>query len=104
MGLFNLFKGSNDKENMIKEYLEKDAVVVDVRTPMEFTEGHVEGSVNIPLHVLQARFHEIKDMNKPIVAVCRSGARSGQATGFLKQKGIDAINGGPWQNVATLTE
>ncbi len=99
MGLFNLFKNSGDKEGMIKEYLEKDAVVIDVRTPMEFKEGHVSGSINIPLQVFQARFHEIKEMNKPIVAVCRSGARSGQATGFLKQQGIDAINGGPWQNV-----
>jgi len=99
MSLFNLFKNSGNKNNIIKEYLEKDAVVIDVRTPLEFTDGHVEGSINIPLQVLQARFYEIKEMNKPIVAVCRSGARSGQATGFLKQQGIDVINGGPWQNV-----
>jgi len=104
MGLFNLFKNLGNKENMIREYLEKDAIVIDVRTPIEFSEGHVSGSVNIPLHVLEARFYEIKEMNKPIVAVCRSGARSGQATSFLKKQGIDVINGGPWQNVEAVCE
>ncbi|MCF6214504.1 MAG: rhodanese-like domain-containing protein [Flavobacteriaceae bacterium] len=102
MSLFNLFRSFGNKDNMIKEYLKKEAVVLDVRTPAEFDEGHVNGSINIPLHVLQARMHEIKDMNKPVIAVCRSGARSGQATGFLKQQGFDIINGGPWQNVAAV--
>jgi phage shock protein E len=102
MGLLDLFRNFGNKEIMIKEYLEKEAVVIDVRTPMEFQEGNVIGSINIPLHVLQARMFEIKEMKKPIIAVCRSGARSGQATGFLKQQGIDIINGGPWQNVASV--
>jgi len=101
MGLFNWFGSSGSNNESIKEYLQKNAVVVDVRTPMEFQEANVQGSVNIPLHVLEARFHEIKEMNKPIVAVCRSGARSGNATIFLKRQGIDVINGGPWQNVAS---
>ena len=47
-----------------------------------------------------AKVNEIKALNKKVIAVCRSGARSGQATSFLKQQGIDVINGGPWQNVA----
>ena len=42
---------------------------------------------------------EIRSWNKPIIAVCRSGARSSQATQFLVSNGLDAINGGPWQNV-----
>jgi len=42
-------------------------------------------------------------MNKSVIAVCRSGARSGQATSYLNQQGIDIINGGPWQNVAQFT-
>jgi rhodanese-related sulfurtransferase len=91
-------------QNQIKEFNERGAVVIDVRTPMEFSEGHVDHSINIPLHVLQARLHEIKDMKKPVIAVCRSGARSGQATGFLNQQGIETINGGPWQNVASALE
>ena len=38
-------------------------------------------------------------MHKPVIAVCKSGGRSGQATQFLLNNGLDVINGGPWQNV-----
>ena len=41
----------------------------------------------------------IKKWNKPIIACCRSGMRSGQATSILKQHGIDCINGGGWQSL-----
>ena len=104
MGLFSMFNNLGNKENAITEYLKKGAVVIDVRTPMEFKEGHVTHAINIPLNVLQARFFEIKALNKPIIAVCLSGGRSGQATSFLKQQGIDVINGGPWRNVAAFVK
>ena len=42
----------------------------------------------------------IKELKKPIIAVCKSGGRSQSATDFLSQHGLDVINGGPWQNVA----
>lgn len=82
---------------LIKEYLEKGAIILDVRTPEEYTEGANTKSVNIPLHLLEARIHELKK-TIPIVAVCRSGVRSGQASQFLTSRGYDVINGGPWQN------
>jgi len=69
VGLFNLFKNFGNKNNMIKEYLDRKAIVLDVRTPQEFIEGHVEDSINIPLQVLQARFNEIQKMNKPIIEI-----------------------------------
>ncbi len=98
MGLFNLFKRKNmDQE--IKEYLEKGAIVLDVRTQAEWDEGHVEASKHIVLTIIPLEIEQIKSWNKPVIAVCRSGARSGQAAQFLKQNGIDVINGGPWQNV-----
>jgi len=102
MSLFNRFGQSGDTAAQIKEYLNKGGIVLDVRTPLEFNGGHVDGSINIPLQVLEGRLHEIKDLNKPIVAVCRSGARSGNAATFLKRKGLDVINGGPWQNVEAV--
>ncbi|MDZ7613308.1 MAG: rhodanese-like domain-containing protein [Flavobacteriaceae bacterium] len=100
MGFFNLFGGNSTSTSLIEEYLEKGAVVIDVRTAPEFYEGHVEGSKNIPLDAVQSRLAEIKKIGKPVIACCRSGARSGTAANFLKQNGIDAINGGPWQDVA----
>jgi phage shock protein E len=84
----------------IKEYLEKEAIVLDVRTLEEWDEGHVEGSKHIVLTVIPLEIEQIKSWGKPIIAVCRSGARSGQAAQFLAQNGVDIINGGPWQNVA----
>lgn len=84
----------------IKEYLEKEAIVLDVRTPEEWDAGHVEGSKHIVLTEILSEIEQIKSWGKPIIAVCRSGARSGQAAQFLAQNGVDIINGGPWQNVA----
>ena len=83
----------------IKDYLEKGAVVLDVRTLEEWNEGHVAGSKHIVLTVIPLELEQIKSWGKPVIAVCRSGARSGQAAQFLSNNGIDTINGGPWQNV-----
>jgi len=103
MGLFGMF-GQKDTGNEIKEYLEKGAVVLDVRTLEEWNEGHVSGAEHIVLTVVPLQIDAIKAWKKPVIAVCRSGARSGQATQFLKQHGIDVINGGPWQQVAKHVE
>lgn len=83
----------------IQEYLKNGAAVLDVRTVEEYQEGHVPGSTLIVLQTLPGRVAEVKALGNQIIAVCRSGARSQQATDFLKQQGLDVINGGPWENV-----
>ncbi|MBA6157249.1 rhodanese-like domain-containing protein [Tenacibaculum sp. S7007] len=85
--------------NEIEEYLNKGAVVLDVRTLAEWNEGHSDGAKHIVLTVVPLNVEEIKSWNKPVIAVCKSGGRSGQAAQFLQNHGIDVINGGPWQNV-----
>lgn len=70
--------------------------IIDVRTPAEFMGGHVAGSINIPLNEIPTKVDEIKAMEQPIILCCASGNRSGQATMFLKQFGIDCSNGGSW--------
>lgn len=78
----------------MKEILSK-ASIVDVRTFSEFSEDHYPGAINIPLNELSERLEEIKEMKKPIVAYCRSGARSGMAVSLLKQNGLNEVyNGG----------
>lgn len=99
MGLFDIFK-RKDMSVEIKEYLEKGAVVLDVRTQQEWNEGHIAGAKHIVLNLIPVEVDQIKAWKKPVIAVCRSGGRSGQATQFLKQNGVDVINGGPWGNVA----
>ena len=99
MGLFGMFS-QKDSTNEVKEYLESGAVILDVRTQMEWDEEHIESSKHIVLNLIPLEIEQIKSWDKPIIAVCRSGGRSGQAAQFLKQNGVDVINGGPWQNVA----
>lgn len=98
MGILDLF-GLGNKTNDIKEFVEKGAVIIDVRTPGEFVSGHIKGSKNIPLDTISSKINEIKKLNKPVIACCRSGMRSGQATSILKQHGIDCINGGGWDSL-----
>ena len=76
----------------------KETVVVDVRTPAEFMGGHVGGSVNIPLNEIPQRMDELKRMGM-VVLCCASGARSMNAAMYLKQNGIECVDGGPWTNV-----
>jgi phage shock protein E len=98
MGFLGMFK-RKDMELEIKEYLEKGAVVLDVRTKMEWDQGHSKNAKHIVLNLIPLQIEEIKSWDKPVIAVCLSGGRSGQAAQFLKKNGIDVINGGPWQNV-----
>ncbi len=78
----------------------ENPTVVDVRTPEEFAEGHVPGSLNIPLSEVPQRVEEFRAMDKPLVLCCRSGVRSENATRYLQQQGItDVHNGGSWQQV-----
>ncbi len=84
---------------LINEYLDKKAVIVDVRSPEEFKSGHCQGSINIPLNVLEARMHEL-DKSKHFILCCASGGRSSMAQTLLKSKGFEqVINAGPWSNV-----
>ncbi|MBI3581566.1 MAG: rhodanese-like domain-containing protein [Nitrospinae bacterium] len=84
----------------LPNYLKEGAVIVDVRTPEEFRNGNVRGSVNIPLLDLHANSDKL-DPDKTILLCCRSGSRSGMAAGILKGKGFkNVVNAGPWNNLA----
>jgi phage shock protein E len=97
MGLFgNLFGGG---AAAAQELINNGAVIIDVRTPGEFSGGHVSGSKNIPLQDIQRREKEIMKIGKPVVFCCASGGRSGQATSYFKNKGLNCENGGGWMQV-----
>ena len=73
--------------------------VVDVRTRAEYSGGHVNGSVNIPLQEITNHIEEIKAIEQPIIFCCASGGRSGQATQYFKSLGVKCENGGSWLDV-----
>lgn len=79
-----------------KSMVSAGAFIVDVRTVEEFRAGHVQGSVNIPLDQIASKISMLKNKKVPIIAVCRSGARSGVAANLLKKNGLEAYNGGSW--------
>ncbi len=64
-----------------------DVVLLDVREQEEYAAGHISKAVLIPLGQLPDRLSEIPK-DKLVIAVCRSGRRSGQATELLQQKGF----------------
>lgn len=73
--------------------------IVDVRSHLEFSGGHIADSKNIPLDQLSPRLYELKSFKTPLILVCASGNRSGMAQRFLSQNGIDCVNGGSWLSV-----
>ncbi len=68
-----------------------DFHLLDVREDDEWTAGHIEGAQHIPLGQLGERLAELPT-GRRVVAVCRSGGRSGAAVRALKQRGYDAEN------------
>lgn len=98
MGILDLL-GFGNKSTVIKEYITKGAIIIDVRTVGEYITGHIQGSKNIPLDTILDKITEIKNFNKPVIVCCRSGMRSGQAASILKHHNIDIINGGGWEEL-----
>lgn len=66
------------------------ALLVDVREPWEFAEVRAEDVVLLPLSGLQQRLDELPE-DRELLFICRSGARSGQVTAFLRSQGRDDV-------------
>jgi rhodanese-related sulfurtransferase len=74
----------------LDEALAAGAVLIDVRTPREYADGAIPGSINIPLDDIRARIAEIPDGR--LVVHCRVGQRGHTAVRILAQLGRDAVN------------
>jgi rhodanese-related sulfurtransferase len=71
--------------------LPEGVTVLDVREPVEWRHGHVEGSVHVPMLELPDRIDELPTDGQLLV-VCKVGGRSAQVVQFLQERGIDAVN------------
>ena len=66
----------------------KDYVIVDVRTPDEYKEGHIPNAINIPNEIInETVYNKLKDKNQLILIYCRSGSRSRQAAYKMQKLG-----------------
>lgn len=71
------------------------ALLLDVRSPEEFAEGHIEGAVNVPFDEVTARLAELGPSSRPVVAYCHSGRRSAIAATALRGRGYTVWDLGP---------
>lgn len=82
---------------LARELLAKGALLVDVRSPSEFSSGHIDGARNIPVNALSARERELGAKDRPVILYCASGARSAmakkalRAAGFLRVHNLGSI-------------
>lgn len=85
-----LIGGAPDRNVDIAALIESGALVIDVRTPGEFSGAHVEGAVNIPHTIIAGELeHQAKD--RPIILYCRSGARAASAKHTLENAGFTHV-------------
>lgn len=85
-----------DYKTLVKE----GALILDVRSPMEFQGGHIKGSKNIPLDQLAGKISTLKNKNQVVITCCASGMRSASAKSMLKSKGFEVVhNGGGWSSL-----
>lgn len=81
----------------------KEAIVVDIRNPKSFSEGHILGSLNIPEDVFDKKIGLLeKFKNRSLIVICASGQTSQKVVRDLKKKGFQALllSGGllAWRN------
>ena len=101
MALFSFLFGSEKNESvfLIDTYELKEAItqhnvqLIDIRTPNEFSSGHIENAVNVDFfnqHNFKATFTKL-DKKKPLYIYCRSGNRSSRAAKQLAGLGFENI-------------
>jgi len=81
-----------DKTAFKAKLTKKHVQLVDVRTPAEFTLGHIDGAAN--LNVNDAQFKDLAaklDKRKPVAVYCKAGSRSAKAAGILAEMGFKTI-------------
>lgn len=82
----------NIDENKMEKLLKKGAMLVDVRSPQEFKEGHFEAAINIPEYEIESKIEEaVQDKSQVIVLYCTSGYRSKKAKEALEKMGYENV-------------
>lgn len=81
--------------------IEQGALLIDVRTPQEYNQGHLDNALLIPHDQLATRISELgDDKTREIVLYCRSGGRAGKAEATLRQAGFNnVLNAGGYQDM-----
>ena len=91
MGFFNIFK-HKDINRGVEEYrAAPGALLLDVRTPQEYREGHIPGSKNVALQSISKVSSVAENKDTPLYVYCYSGSRSSQAVRMLQRMGYTNV-------------
>lgn len=92
MSIFSSIFGPGIDELTAQARETPGSIVIDVRSPEEYRDGHIEGAASIPLVSIPATASKrLPDKNAPIYAYCLSGARSAQAVRELERQGYTKV-------------
>ncbi|PRX57179.1 rhodanese-like domain-containing protein [Flagellimonas meridianipacifica] len=80
-------------EHIVDNVLGKDVQFVDVRTPKEYKDGHIDDAVNFNIKDRLAFLEQIESLSKekPVYLYCKSGVRSKKAAELLKKEGFSIV-------------
>ena len=92
MGIFDFFKQPDINQGVQEFKNAAGAVLLDVRTPQEYREGHIPSSQNVPLQQLDNIEEVAENKDTVLYVYCRSGARSRQAVSLLKHMGYTNVH------------
>ena len=91
MGFFDFFRQPDINAGVTQFQQTAGAVLLDVRAPGEYRQGHLPGSVNLPLALLDSADEVIPDMDTPVYVYCQSGGRSRRAAAMLSEMGYSCV-------------
>jgi len=91
VGFFDFLKQPDINQGVEAYRNTAGALLLDVRTPGEYREGHISGSINIPLQSIDNIEYVTDNKDKVLYVYCHSGARSRQATGILRHMGFTDV-------------
>ncbi|MDP6944816.1 MAG: rhodanese-like domain-containing protein [Myxococcota bacterium] len=99
--LFKVYMGHRSPEQvaLMVEAVASGGLLLDVRSPGEFSGHHLEGALNVPVGELGHRLGELGDKGRAVVVYCASGARSRGAAKLLTASGFEQVHDlGSWRN------
>ena len=91
MGIFDFLKGPDINQGVQEFNDTVGAFLLDVRTPQEYKNGHIPGSINVPLQSIDDVIKVVGDKNAPVFVHCLSGNRSGRAVDLMRTMGYTNV-------------
>ena len=91
MGIFDLLNGPDINEGIKQYQADERGVLIDAREANEYADGHIGGSINLPLSRFMEAETMFEDKSVPIYVYCHSGARSKRMASGLTKLGFKKV-------------